>query len=80
MGNIDKGTIVRSIFLLCALVNQFLTAYGYTPIDAEGVANFVAFVWTGIASAWAWWKNNSVTKEAQEADKYLQKLKNEKNK
>lgn len=78
MGNLDKGMVVRTVFLLCALLNQFLTAYGYTPIDSEAVANFVAFVLTGVASAWSWWKNNSVTKEARKADEYMKELKKRK--
>ncbi|MBO7170954.1 MAG: holin, partial [Clostridia bacterium] len=30
------------------------------------------------ASVWAWWKNNSFTKAAQEADKYLEQLREQK--
>lgn len=71
--NISAGTIARTIVLIAALVNTLLTAFGKNPLpfsDEELYAG-VSSVVTVIASLLAWWKNNSFTKEAVKADKYL---------
>lgn len=72
-----KGTIIRTIILLVALINQLLVAFGKSPlpIDDEQIETLFSTGFTIIASLIAWWKNNSVTKEAIEADEYLRKLK-----
>ena len=35
----------------------------------------IALINSVIATLWAWWKNNSFTKEAIEADEYKKKIK-----
>ena len=69
----DKGVIIRTIVLAIALINQILTSTGHAviPVNEEEIS----IVITAIAAIWAWWKNNSFTKNAQEADKYLKRLK-----
>lgn len=69
----EKGTIIRTIVLVIALINQILTSTGHAviPVNEEEIS----IVITAIAAIWAWWKNNSFTKNAQEADKYLKRLK-----
>lgn len=70
---VSLGTISRTVFLALALVNSLLTAFGKNPLpfsDEELYAG-VSSVVTVIASLLAWWKNNSFTKEALKADKYL---------
>lgn len=72
-----KGTIIRTVVLFVALVNQILVMGGKSPLpfeDAE-VEMFVSTALTAVASLIAWWKNNSITKEAQEADAYMWELK-----
>lgn len=72
-----KDTIIRTIVLALALINQILTSTGHSVIpvtDAE-VSELVSLLFTIGAALWSWWKNNSFTKEAQEADDYLKKLK-----
>lgn len=72
-----KGTIVRTVVLFVALVNQVLVMSGMSPLpfeDAE-VEMFVSTAFTAVASLVAWWRNNSFTEQAQEADAYLRKLK-----
>lgn len=70
-------TIIRTIVLALALINQILTStgHGVIPITDGQVTELVTLVITIGASLWAWWKNNSFTKNAQEADKYLERLK-----
>lgn len=74
MRNISAGTMARTVILLCALANQALTAAGHSPlpVDDEQIAQGVALIWTAAASLAAWWKNNSFTRAAREADAYLQ--------
>ena len=74
---IKKETIIRTVVLALALINQILTALGVSviPIDNELITELLSLVFTIGASVWAWWKNNSFTKSAIEADKYLAELK-----
>lgn len=75
--NISAGTIARTIVLALALINQLLTVTGHAvlPITDEQVNTLVSTVWTVVAAVWAWWKNQSFTINAREADLYLQDLK-----
>ncbi|MBR6646535.1 MAG: phage holin [Clostridia bacterium] len=75
---INKDTIIRTILLFLALVNQILSSMGKSiiPIDDELITNLITLVFTVSASIWAWWKNNSFTAEAVEADKFMKELKN----
>ena len=75
--SVKKDTIIRTIVLVLALVNQILTSTGHSviPISDDQVAELVSLVITIGASLWAWWKNNSFTKNAIEADKVLDRLK-----
>lgn len=64
---IDKMTIVRTVFLGVALINQLLVAIGKSPIpfNQDNFQTVFSFIWTGVASAWAWWKNNDISKKAR---------------
>lgn len=75
--NISAGTIARTLCLALALVNQGLTITGHAvlPIDDDTINQAVSLVFTVGASVAAWWKNNSFTGAALEADKYLVQLK-----
>ncbi|MFS0657333.1 phage holin [Niallia alba] len=76
----DKFTLIRTIVLAVALINQSLVLAGYSPLpfDDSQVENTVTIVFSVAASLLAWWKNNSITREAKEADKYLKELKDKK--
>ncbi len=73
----DKMTLTRTVILVLALMNQALVIAGKSPLPVgnEAVELWISMAWTGIASILAWWKNNSVTKEAKQADDYLKELK-----
>lgn len=75
--NISAGTIARTLCLLLALINQGMTITGHAvlPIDDDTINQAVSLVFTVGASLAAWWKNNSFTGAALEADKYLVQLK-----
>lgn len=80
MSKVKTDTIVRTVLLVVALVNQTLTLCGKSPIPFadEQIAEFVALAITGVAALWAWWKNNSFTKNAIKADEVLKELKSAK--
>lgn len=76
---ISTDTIIRTVVLVVALVNQVLTATGKNPLpfSDDVIYEAVTLAVTIGASVWAWWKNNSFTKAAIEADQYLKGLKTE---
>lgn len=76
MNKISKGTIIRVICLLLALVNITLETFGkrIIPISDEQVAEVISVVFTIVTSLTAAWKNNSFTEEAIKADEYLKEL------
>ncbi len=80
MSNISKDTIIRTAVLLVALVNQVLTALNINPLpfSDQEIYTFISTLVMAAASIWAWWKNNSITKNAIKADEYLKTLKEKK--
>lgn len=71
MNKPTKGAIIRTFALFVALVNQLLVAYGASPLPfaEQDVELFVSTMITVVTGLIAWWKNNSFTKKAIEADK-----------
>lgn len=74
---IELGTIIRTVCLVLALINQGLTMAGHSllPITDEQVTEALTLAATIITSLIAWWKNNSFTQAAIQADEYLHGLK-----
>ena len=74
---IETGTIVRTALLILALVNQVLAATGHSvlPINDETLSSILTNGFTLITALLAWWKNNSFTQKAIEADKTLKEVK-----
>lgn len=74
--NISAGTIARTLFLLVSLINGACGIFGFTSLDID--ENTIYTVVTGlttiVSAVLAFWKNNSFTKEAIEADKYKENL------
>ena len=70
---VSNGTAVLGL----ALANQILSACGkpLLPIDSAQLEQWVTAGLTSAAAIWAWWENNSFTKEALAADSYLEQLK-----
>lgn len=72
----DKGTIIRTIALLVALVNQILVLFDKSPlpIDSVFLEQFLSVLFTIITSVIAWFKNNYVTKKGhRQKDALLEK-------
>ena len=74
-----QQAIIRLAVLVLALLNQTLTMLGWHPLpfSDEQIYEGVSATVTVIVSVWVWWKNNSITKEAQVADDYMKKLKSD---
>lgn len=78
--SVDKTTIIRTIILFLSLLNVVLQMFGVKtiPIDNELVTEVVSVGFLLYSAVSSWWHNNSVTKEAIQADEYLKQLKEEK--
>lgn len=74
---VETGTIVRTAVLVFALINQALIISGHTvlPFTDEQFGQAVSTVLTIAASLVSWWKNNSFTQAALEADEKMHELK-----
>jgi len=72
----DKGMIVRTVILIIALVNQFLVSFGKSPLPIadEQIETLISTAFTIIASVWAWWKDNDVTRKARERTEILKEM------
>lgn len=77
MRKIKLDTIIRTVCLVLALVNQGLTIAGYPllPISDEQVSELLTLGFTVVTALWAWWKNNSFTQAALVADEIMHDIK-----
>lgn len=59
----DKGTVIRTMVLFVALLNQFLVSFDLykIPGTAEEQTAFLSAIFTFITAAIAWFKNNYIT-------------------
>jgi len=71
--NASAATWARTICLIVALLNSPL------PIDNEQLQQLVSTLITVVVAIISWWKNNSFTKEAIEADELFARLRAENN-
>lgn len=74
---VKPDTIARTVCLALALANQTLALFGKEklPFVENDVYQFVTLICTFAAAAVSWWKNNSFTPPAIEADEYMKDLK-----
>lgn len=74
---VTSGTIARTVVLALALINQLLTAFGYNMIDisTETINTLISTIFTVVTALIAFWKNNSFTQAALEADEVMKELK-----
>lgn len=69
----DTGTIVRTILLILAWVNQALALNHISPIPVDEVT--ISTLITGVVSLVAWWKNNNFTHAAKKGQKVIKQSK-----
>jgi len=69
----DKGTVIRTIVLFIALINQFLVSFGLyeIPGTAEEQTAFLSTLFTIIMAIIAWFKNNYVTAKGKKQKELL---------
>lgn len=74
---ISANTIARTACLVIALANQILAIYGkeVLPFTEDSIYQIVSLIATLVTAGVAWWKNNSFTPAAIEADDYMNCLK-----
>lgn len=77
---ISAATLARTAALALALTNQVLSACGRPVllIESAAVEQLVTTGLTVAAALIGWWKNNSFTPEAIQADDYLEQLREKK--
>lgn len=70
MKNFDKGTVIRTVLLFIALINQALILFGkpILPISEDQVTSLAetlyiagSMIFTIVTTLVAWFKNNYVT-------------------
>lgn len=77
MNKVKKETIVRTVILFVTILNNILTMAGKNPLpfSEDELYMILSSIISGIIALWAWWKNNSFTKAAIEADTVMKDLK-----
>jgi SPP1 family holin len=80
MDKLDKGTVIRTVLLFIALINQTLIMMGkpIVPIQEDQVTSLVegiylvgSLVLTIVTSVVAWWKNNFISDKGQKQKEVL---------
>ncbi|MDR4314977.1 holin [Niallia circulans] len=80
MKKFDKGTIIRLVLLLLALINQSLIVLGVPviPIEEGQITSLIdalyligSIVFTIVTALTAWYKNNYVTKKGMKQKEVL---------
>ena len=74
---ISKGTLIRTIILALALINQVLAMLGVSPLNIadDDISTVISTAFTIISAIIAWWKNNSFSDAAIRADNFMHELK-----
>lgn len=80
MTNEKTKAIIRLIVMAVLMVNMGLTVAGKNPIplDENALTEWLTVAAAGISAVYSWWKNNNVTKQAQQAQTVLNELKTDK--
>ena len=79
LAGVTTATAVRGVITVIVALNILLTQLGWNPIvmsesdTGELVNGLIVFV-TALIWMWGWWKNNSLTANAQAADDLLRNM------
>lgn len=77
----SAGTVARLICLVLSTINQIVlmkTGQSFLPVESEQLEDALSTILFVVAAGWAYWKNNSWTKEAIEADDTMHTMKRNK--
>lgn len=74
---VKTETIIRTIVTGVTMINMILTVFDINPLpwSEEELYSGLSAIAAAVSAVWSWWKNNSFTKEAIEADNLLKELK-----
>lgn len=77
MAKVKTSTIIRTVILALALVNNCLSMAGHSPLPIEDaqIEATLSGIFTIAAAVWSWWKNNSFTQAAIVADEIMADMK-----
>lgn len=77
IAGVTLGTFIRTGILVLALINTTLQLMGLEvlPFAPEDVELFLTALFNAVAALLVWWKNNSFTREAKEADEIMRSKK-----
>ena len=70
----NRSRIVALARLLVMLASLVAGGFGLA-IDPDALGTIVACAAALVAGVWSWWKNNNVTRAAQDAQAYLDGVK-----
>ena len=70
---ISKGTLIRTIMVAIVVINLALKQFGIDVINVSenDVSSFIEMVVSVATIVLAWWKNNSFSERAIQADNWL---------
>ncbi|KLV22764.1 MULTISPECIES: phage holin [Bacillus] len=80
MKTFDKGTVIRTVLLFMALINQALILFGkpILPISEDQVTSLAetlylagSMIFTIVTTLLAWFKNNYVTEKGKQQKEIL---------
>ncbi|MEC1078389.1 phage holin [Bacillus safensis] len=80
MKNFDKGTVIRTVLLFMALINQALIVFGkpILPISEDQVTSLAetlylagSMIFTIVTTLLAWFQNNYVTEKGKQQKEIL---------
>ena len=70
----SAGTVARLICLVLSTLNQAVlikTGQSFLPVESEDLEDALSTIFFAASAGWAYWKNNSWTKEAIDADEVM---------
>ena len=70
--NVERIKAIITLVVVCAA--NIANLYG-VYVDADAIVQLALMVVTAVATVYAWWKNNNVTREAVAAQEFLDGLK-----
>ncbi|WP_325034716.1 phage holin [Lentibacillus sp. Marseille-P4043] len=75
MFDLDKGTLIRTVVLIVALINQFLVTAGLNPIPGsqETWGEVLTMIITAAVSVWTWFRNNYITATGKKQKEVLER-------
>ena len=74
-----RNLIIRTLVLVIVWINMIFVNKGLSPlpIDENGATELISEALAALATLWAWWKDNDVTKKARAKKEVIATLEHE---